>query len=113
MKFHKKIIKDLAINKVQIQNNLDQGAILVSTEALMFLLGNKIGKQCAHELIYNASLLCDNTGKELIDVLLKNPAVNNNFTKDDLKQAVLPENHIGLSGDIIDRLIQKTKDLTL
>lgn len=109
--FHKKIIKNLIVNEGQIKNNLDQATILISTEALMFLLGEKIGKQSAHELIYNASQTCSSRGKELIDNLLKDELVSRNFSRSDLEKAVLLENHVGQSGKIVDRLTAKAKKL--
>nr|MBF0221785.1 adenylosuccinate lyase [Desulfobulbaceae bacterium] len=111
LKFQKKIIKNLVVNEAQIKNNLNQAAIFISTEALMFLLGEKIGKQCAHELIYKASQLCSSSGKELIDILLKDELIRGNFSRSDLEQAILLENHVGQSAQLIDRLTQKARQL--
>jgi len=102
----KSILAGLAINKVRIKENLDRFSVLVSTEALMFLLGEKIGKQSAHALIYEASVI--GTGpdqEELLNRLISSPEVSRHFTRENLEEAIAPRRHIGLSGTIIDRVL--------
>lgn len=107
--FQKSIIKNLTVNESQIQHNLDQAAMLVSTEALMFSLGEKIGKPQAHDLIYKAAQASSPNGADLIEVLMADPQVNANFTKADLEKSTLPINNIGQSSRLIDRVLTQAK----
>jgi len=110
LRLMKSILGGLSINKSRIKENLDRFAVLISTEALMFLLGEKIGKQSAHTLIYEASM--GNSGPnqaELLDRLMACPEINRSFCREDLEQAIDPKRHTGLSGAIIDRVLSETK----
>ncbi len=106
VKLSKSILGGLHINKTRIQENLDRFAVLISTEALMFLLGEKIGKQSAHAIIYEASVTAAAPDqKELLTRLMASPEISRHFTRADLEEAINPGRHIGLSGAIIDRVL--------
>lgn len=108
----KSILKGLIINKERIRENLNRFAVLISTEALMFLLGKKIGKQSAHAIIYEASVTAAAPDqKELLERLMASPEINRHFTRADLEEAIDPGRHIGLSGAIIDRVLAAAADI--
>lgn len=110
LRMMKTILGGLTINHDRIKENLDRFSVLISTEALMFLLGEKIGKQSAHTVIYNASLGCEGCDPSgLIDRLMANPDVNQHFCRNDLEKAVDPSSHIGLSGQIIDQVLSAAR----
>lgn len=112
LRMMKTILGGLAVNQDRIKENLDRFSVLISTEALMFLLGEKIGKQSAHTIIYNASLGCEGCDPNgLIDRLIAHPEIKQHFCRQDLEKAVNPSSHIGLSGQIIDRVISTARSL--
>lgn len=112
LRMMKTILGGLTINRDRIKENLDRFSVLISTEALMFLLGEKIGKQSAHTVIYEASVGCDGCDPNgLIDRLMAHPDVKRNFGRDELEKAVDPSLHTGLSGQIIDRVLAEAHTL--
>lgn len=111
LSFMKKILNGLTVNRARIKENLDRSAVMVSTEALMFLLAKKIGKQTAHDLIYLASIKCKNPS-QLLDEILNFPEVSSHFAKDDLEVAVDPSSNTGLGNELIERLTSQTRQLT-
>ena len=113
LRMMKSILGGLTIDTARIKENLDRFAVLISTEALMFLLGEKIGKQSAHSLIYEASVgSTSGPGQnELLDRLMTNPEVSRSFTRTDLEKAIDPQRHTGLSGTIIDRIRNRVEEM--
>lgn len=110
LRLMKSILAGLSINKKRIEENLARFAILISTEALMFLLGEKIGKQSAHALIYEASMGSSLENQaELLDRLMACPEVNASFRRSELEQAIDPSRHTGLSSAIIDLVLAEAK----
>jgi len=93
----KNILKGLIVHPDRIERNLNASACLISTEALMFLVGNKIGKQAAHKLIYEISMEAYNSGASLCDLLNNHPMVKNSFSESEIRAAVDPASHIGLA----------------
>ncbi len=101
----KKILNNLIVHEKAMNTNVEKASILISTEALMFLLGRKIGKQSAHKLLYEASMKAYNENISLVDILLEDSAVKKHFKPQDLKDALKPANHTGLAGDLTDRMV--------
>ncbi len=102
----KKILAGLQVNKDKIAENLKNAAMMVSTEALMFKIGKKIGKQSAHELIYRTSLICNDDISDLLDRLSKVPEFAGEFSPLELEEAARPSVPVH-TGEIIQRLLDR------
>jgi len=104
------ILENLVVHEEVMKRNCQAVAELISTEALMFLLGEKIGKQRAHQLLYTVSMSIHDTGRSLIDQLLEQPEVKGVFSREMLEKAVAPANNIGLARSLTDTVIQAADD---
>jgi adenylosuccinate lyase len=91
----KNILRDLIIHEEHISKNLDISAIHLSSEALMFGLGVKTGKQKAHELIYEVSMKAYSSNRPLKELLEENPQITDQLSPKELSELLKPENHIG------------------
>ena len=110
MKF---ILENLIVHEEAMERNSKKAAELISTEALMFLLGEKIGKQRAHQLLYTVSMSIHDTGRSLIDQLLEQPEVKGVFSREMLEKAVAPEKNIGLARSLTDTVVQAADEWLL
>lgn len=102
----KKILQGLVVNQERITTNLEQQAHLISTEALMFKLGENFGKQTAHALIYKASIESNNTGVPMLEILVKDPQVGSKYTIKALKEIIVPSDQVGMAGKLVDKLVK-------
>ncbi|MEN8135594.1 MAG: adenylosuccinate lyase [Thermodesulfobacteriota bacterium] len=105
----KKIMAGLIVHPDRISHNLETSACLISTEALMFLIGNKIGKQAAHQLLYEISMEAHNSGDLLGKLLSRHPLIKNSFTEKEIKEAINPATHIGSAVEQADRVVVMAK----
>lgn len=101
----KAILKGPIVHEHRILQNVDRAATLISTEALMFYLGESIGKQTAHKIIYEASMEAIETNRPLIELLMKRDEISGKFKREDLEKAVDPRSHTGLSQELTHRVI--------
>jgi adenylosuccinate lyase len=101
----KAILKGLIVHEDKIRQNVDEAATLISTEALMFYLGETIGKQTAHRIVYETSMEAIETRKPLIDLLMNRPEVSGKFKREDVERTIDPASHIGLSKEVTKRVI--------
>lgn len=101
----KDIITNLIIHEDKIRQNVQKAATFISTEALMFYLGEKIGKQNAHQLIYEISMEAIETNQPMIDLLMDVPVVSDNFERAEIEMTINPENHVGMSGELTRRTV--------
>ncbi|MCK4838651.1 MAG: adenylosuccinate lyase family protein, partial [Desulfobulbaceae bacterium] len=101
----KNILKGLIVHPDRISRNLDSSACLISTEALMFLLGDKIGKQAAHQLLYEISMEAHTSGTPLSRLLSRHPLIKSYFTETEIEEAINPAAHIGSAVEQADRVV--------
>jgi len=106
----KRIFQDLRVHEDKISQNVDKAAPLISTEALMFFLGQTIGKQTAHTLIYETSMEAVESNKPLLDLLMQREEIKERFSREQVKEAMSPENHIGMSKALTQRTIDAIQD---
>ena len=106
----KAILKDLIIHEHRIRQNVDQAATLISTEALMFFLGEAIGKQTAHRIIYETAMKAKETNQSLLDLLMARKEIAGKFKREDLEKTIDPAKHVGMSQELTRRTIDHVKE---
>jgi adenylosuccinate lyase len=102
----KAILKDLIVHEHRIRRNIQKAATFISTEALMFRLGERIGKQTAHRVVYEASMEAIERDQPLIDLLMDHPQISGRFVREDLEKTIDPTHHIGMSKELTCRVIE-------
>jgi adenylosuccinate lyase len=106
----KTILKNLTIHEEHIEENLNKSACHVSTEALMFGLGAKTGKQKAHDLIYNLAMKAYASNRPLREFLEENPEITEQLNPNELNELLKPENHIGVAPKLAEITITSAEE---
>ena len=75
----------------------------------MFLLGEKIGKQKAHRLLYEISMKARNVGRPLMELLMEVPEICDHFSREMLETILTPARHIGLAARLTDRVLKSAE----
>ncbi|MCI5222019.1 MAG: adenylosuccinate lyase family protein [Candidatus Electrothrix sp. AR4] len=101
----KDILANMIIHEQRVRSNVLKAAPMISTEALMFFLGTTIGKQNAHALVYEASMEAVDSDRALLEILMDKPDISDNFSREAIQRAILPENHIGMSQELSERTV--------
>jgi adenylosuccinate lyase len=89
--------KNMTVNPGKMKANLDLLKGLLLSESVMIELGKKIGKQSAHEVIYEDAM---KSMKEEVDfkrVLLEDARVSQHLTRGDIDRLLNPAEYIGLA----------------
>ena len=105
----KNILPKLLVHEDRIMANFEKSACLLSTETLMFLLGEQIGKQNAHKLIYEVSMHARSSDRHLVELLMEQPEIKEKFTLKQLQEAIKPAMHIGTSVQITENLVKSVE----
>jgi len=80
---------------------------LIVSEAVMMGLAPYLGREHAHDLVYNICLQVNETGRPLIDLLVEDPEISRSLDRVALTKLVDPANYLGLSGVMVDRVLSK------
>lgn len=105
----KAVIEGLGVNARKMRANLDLLGGFLLSERVMFALSGKVGKQTAHELVYQAAMHGLEHGITFEQSLMQNPRVRSALTEDELKAALDPETYIGRAPEIADFVLARTR----
>lgn len=97
--------------RTQIAKNVQQKKTEIMSEALMFALGRKIGKQRAHALLYEVMNHAQNRGLSLHEELIHNQRILSIVSIKELEETLKPSTYIGLATKKADQVVKNISDL--
>jgi adenylosuccinate lyase len=103
------VTRDLVVNSARMRKNLEITKGLILSEPVMFELGKSIGKQTAHEVIFDATNKAFEESMSLKSVLLDDARVSQYLTSEDLDRILDPMKHTGLSSKIARDMVALTR----
>ena len=109
LKQTKFILAGLEVDAVQMRHNIDLTHGLVMSEAVMMGLGPYIGREYAHDLVYDICRDALKQKRPLIDLLAEHPEINKHVSREQLAGFCDPMNNLGQAGVMVDRVLQSIK----
>jgi adenylosuccinate lyase len=92
-----------------MRKNLDLLGGFLLSERVMFALSEKVGKQTAHDLVYEASMHGIEGGISFEQALMQDKRVAAALTPGELRKALDPTTYVGLAPQIVDRVLAETR----
>jgi adenylosuccinate lyase len=101
------VLEKLEVYPKRMRSNLDMLGGLLLSEKVMLALGEKIGKQTAHEIVYEIAM--DSFEKEIPfkDALNGDKRVSNNLSSQEIGSLLDPVAYIGESEKIVDDVLSR------
>ena len=99
------LLEGLEISPKKMKENIDKTNGLIVAEAVMMALAPHIGRQIAHDLVYDCCRDSIKNNILFIDALLKDKEISNIFNKNDLLKIVDPSNYLGAGPAMAKRLL--------
>lgn len=105
----KYVLTDLHVDAARMRKNLDcLGGFLLS-ERVMFVLSDRVGKQTAHDLVYEASMHGIESGLSFEQALLQNAQVRAALSPDELRAALDPATYTGRAAEMVDAVLHSQR----
>jgi 3-carboxy-cis,cis-muconate cycloisomerase len=99
------LLGGLQVDPARMRANLDITRGLIVSEAVMMGLGPHLGRQRAHDLVYDICRKVIATGRPLLDLLAEDAEIAPHMKREELAKLVDPANYLGLSGEMVDRVL--------
>jgi 3-carboxy-cis,cis-muconate cycloisomerase len=99
------LICGLEVDAERMRSNLDLTRGMIVSEAVMMGLGPHLGRQRAHDLVYDICRQVAATGEPLVDLLARHPDVSRHLTRGELDKMCDPRSYLGLAGEMVDRVL--------
>jgi len=99
----------LIVDEKKMAENLDISRGLIVAEAVMMGLAPQLGRQDAHDVVYDACRLANEKGMSLADALSADKRVAERIDRATIDRLTAPKNYLGLAPDMVDRVLAATK----
>jgi 3-carboxy-cis,cis-muconate cycloisomerase len=100
------LMEGLEVDPARMRANLDLTRGLIVSEAVMMGLGPALGRQRAHDLVYDICRKSITAKESFLDLLAADPDIAKHMKRDELAKLVDPANYLGVAGEMIDRVLQ-------
>jgi 3-carboxy-cis,cis-muconate cycloisomerase len=99
------LVAGLEVHERAMRDNLDitKGAIV--SEAVMMGLGSKLGRQYAHDLVYEVCRKAAKEDRPLMELLWEVEEVRKAISRDELEKLCDPANYLGYSEMMVDKVL--------
>jgi 3-carboxy-cis,cis-muconate cycloisomerase len=101
------VVEGLEVDAAAMRRNIDMTQGLVMSEAVMMGLGPYIGREYAHDLVYDLCREALAKNVPLLDLLAAHPEINKHVDRAALQTMLDPANYLGQSGVMVDRVLAK------
>src|SRR6188508_824243 len=99
------VLEGLEVDAQAMRRNIDLTHGLVMSEAVMMGLGPYIGREYAHDLVYDICREAVKQQRPLLDLLAEHPEISEHLDRDALAKLCDPANYLGQSGAMVDRVL--------
>jgi 3-carboxy-cis,cis-muconate cycloisomerase len=103
------LAEGLQVNEKKMRENLAITKGLIMSEAVMMGLGAKMGRNRAHDVVYDVCREVVKTGRPLLDLLEENKEISKHADGKLLEKLVDPANYLGVAGEMVDRVLKMRK----
>jgi len=103
------LVEGLQVNEQKMRDNIFITKGLIMSEAVMMGLGDRMGRNYAHDLVYDICREVVKTGRPLVDLLEENPEIKKHADRKELEKLVDPANYLGVAGEMVDRVLAMRK----
>ena len=103
------LVGGLQVNEKKMRENLDITKGLIMSEAVMMGLGAAMGRNRAHDVVYDICREVVKTGRPLVDLLAADKEIGRHASRKQLQKLVDPANYLGVAGEMVDRVLKMRK----
>jgi 3-carboxy-cis,cis-muconate cycloisomerase len=103
------MLEGLVVDESRMRKNLDMTQGLIVAEAVMMGLAPHLGRQQAHDVVYQACREALGAGRSLFEVLKSNPNVVHALSEDRLRALCDPANYLGSAPRMADAIVRASR----
>ena len=99
------LLEGLHVNEQRMRDNIFITKGLIMSEAVMMGLGDKLGRNYAHDLVYDICREAIRQDRSLIELLQENAEITRYVDAPTLERLCDPANYLGQAGTMVDRVL--------
>jgi 3-carboxy-cis,cis-muconate cycloisomerase len=103
------VLDGLEVDSARMRANIDLTNGLVMSESVMMGLGRYIGREHAHDLVYDLCREALAKRRPLIDLLAEHPEIGKHVDRAALGRLLDPASYLGQAGVMVDRVLAQLR----
>ena len=103
------VVNGLEVDAERMREVLGMTNGLVVSEAVMMGLGPHLGREYAHDLVYDVCREAIRQKRPLLDLLAENKEITGHLGRAELERLCDPANYLGQSGAMVDRVLDSLR----
>ena len=106
------VFVNISVNREKMLMNIEAAKGLIMAESVMMSMTEKgIGRQDAHEIIREASMIASLEDEHLLTVLLRSKKLREIMTDDEIHSAMDPASYVGGAPAIVDEMVSAVEKI--
>jgi 3-carboxy-cis,cis-muconate cycloisomerase len=101
------LVEGLEVDAGRMRANLDLTHGMIVSEAVMMGLGPHLGRQRAHDLVYDICRKVAATGEPLLELLAQNAEISKHLPRAELAKMCDPASYLGLASAMVDNVLAR------
>ena len=101
------VVEGLEVDPAKMRANIDITNGLVMSEAVMMGLGASMGRERAHDVVYDLCREAIRVNRPLLDLLAENKEISSHLDRAALAKLLDPTNYLGQAGTMVDRVLAR------
>ena len=106
----REVLEGLEVKPERMRANLDATGGLILAEAVSTVLGERVGRGDAHDLVSAAARRATEGGRAFRDELLEDPAIREHLSDEEIDRALDPAAYLGAAGQFVDRALERHRE---
>lgn len=103
------LTRTLHVNRDRLRRNAGINKGLDNSEYVMMRVAEKLGKDKAHELLYDKAMKTELEGKDYYTVLVEDEIISSMFSPEELKEMIDPASYTGMCEQIARNMAKKAE----
>ena len=103
------VLDGLEVDEKRMREVLDMTNGLIVSEAVMMGLGPYIGREYAHDLVYDICRESIRQRRPLLELLAENREITQHVSRSQLERMCDPANYLGQAGVMVDRVLARRR----
>jgi len=105
-----KILSGLTVNADRMRQNMEIQHGLYMDEPVMLCLADHVGRQTAHDLIYDCAMAAFQEKRPFLEVLLEDKTILKHLNEEQIREAMDPENYLGTIPNQVESAVNAIRE---
>lgn len=103
----RQVVEGLTVNSARMAENLDIHGLLIASEAVTMGLAEHVGRQTAHDIVYDAAMAAMTSDQSFSGCLCADSCITDHLSEAELDELTDHRSYVGLAPQLVDEVLNR------